>query len=311
MRGPASRIFVAAVALSLVSAVVRPASADAPNAAAAADSLFREGRTAAARGDWDSAAKRFAESQRLSPAPGTLLNLALAEEHLGRALAAWEHARALLDQLPPADDRRAIAQALFERLDKRVPRLTLDGELPVGARVELDGLGLEASSLGVALPVDVGRHSVRVVAPSRRDRSFERTLTEGERATVSVTVGDPLPAPSPPGTPPREAPHERRGFPRAIGYVALAASGAALAGTAVTGLLAVQRNRDVEAHCDDTGCDATGVDAARSGRTFATAATVLGVVTGAALATGITILVLVPKDRGSEAAAFVGVTHRF
>lgn len=289
------------------------APAHAQSAAAAADSLFREGRAAAQRGEWEAAAKRFAESERLSPAAGTRLNLALAEEHLGRLVAAWEHARALLDQLPPSDERRAIAQALFDRLDPRVPRLTLEGQLPDGARVELDGLVLEASSLGVALPVEVGAHRVRVRASGRRDRALERSVAEGERATLAVAVGEPngvAPPAASPSPPHDERSPSRSGFPRVLGFVALGVSGAALAGTAVTGVLAIQKKHDVDARCDASGCDQSGLDAARSGHTLATAATILGVVTGATLAAGVTILVVVRPERSAR-EAFVGLERSF
>jgi hypothetical protein len=79
----AHRSILVRVMLGL-SFVTRAASAD----SAAAEALFREGRDAAKHGDLETACADFAESQRLDPAPGTLLNLAECEEKLGRVASA-------------------------------------------------------------------------------------------------------------------------------------------------------------------------------------------------------------------------------
>src|SRR4051812_5694810 len=68
--------------------------ADVPNRAAA-DALFEQGKRLLASGETDTACAALAESQRLAPRPGTLLNLALCHEAQGRtATAAGEFRRA-------------------------------------------------------------------------------------------------------------------------------------------------------------------------------------------------------------------------
>src|SRR5262245_59061569 len=66
-----------------------PASARAENVSA--EALFRAGRAATARGDHAAACTHYRESYRLEQAPGTLLNLALCEETLGKLASAWQH----------------------------------------------------------------------------------------------------------------------------------------------------------------------------------------------------------------------------
>ena len=295
-------LFVAAMALTSL------ASAEPPNPAVTADALFREGRAAASRGDVAAAAKLFAESERLSPAPGTRLNLALAEERLGKLLPAWEHARSALDKLEPADERHRIAAELFARLDARVPRIKLVGELPPSARIELDGLALDGASLRVALPVAVGEHRVRVSKDGHADAQFRRTVAEGERADVLVAVGAPLPlAAKGAGTAPPVAP-SRSAWPRTAAWIGVAVGGAALAASAVTGALALSRKGDVAAGCDDTGCDAAGLDAARSGKTLALTSTVAGITGAAFVAAGVTSLLVVPSPGApSRGESFVGL----
>src|SRR5450755_3617279 len=70
---------------------------------AAAEALFRDGRAAAQRGDWETACPKLRESQRLDPAAGTLLNLADCEEHRGKVATAWQLFRQVVDSLPAND----------------------------------------------------------------------------------------------------------------------------------------------------------------------------------------------------------------
>jgi len=81
-----------------------------------AERLFREGRDAMKAGDPATACARFAASQSLDPAPGTLLNLALCEEKLGQLSLALRHAKEAEKLLPADDDRLPIARALIARV---------------------------------------------------------------------------------------------------------------------------------------------------------------------------------------------------
>src|SRR4051812_28534695 len=65
-----------------------------------AEALFAAGREAAQRGDYRQACDKFAESQRLDPAPGTLINLGDCNEHLGLLASAWRYYREAADRLP-------------------------------------------------------------------------------------------------------------------------------------------------------------------------------------------------------------------
>ncbi len=114
----AQRIGVAFAALVVACAASARADGDPPPPA---EALFREGREAMKRGDYAVACPKFEESQKLDPANGTLLNLALCEEALGHP----ERARELLRDVLAASDldeqRRAIAAehaAALERTTK-------------------------------------------------------------------------------------------------------------------------------------------------------------------------------------------------
>ena len=249
---------------------------------ATADALFREGRAALARGDFAQAVAKLAESQRLEPATGTLINLAGAEEKLGKLSAAWEHARTALDQLPPGDNRRPPAQELFERLDGEIPRLTLvaSSPLPPNAQVERDGLALGPASLGTALPADPGRHRIVVRVPGRADATYDVDLAMSASRTIALDVG------------PRALAREPRSTTtNTVGWIAIGAGVVGLGVGVVAGALALDRKHTVSTDCSGGFCGQDGLDAQKDGRTYATVSTV-SFIAGLVLVAGGTVLVL-------------------
>src|SRR5262249_15269540 len=139
----------------------------------------------------------FAESQRIDPSNGTLLNLLLCEEKLGKIASAWTHSRELVDSLPLKDDRRPIAERRLATLSARVPKLTvrLSPDAPPGAKVLLDGVELGASSLGIPIPVDPGVHRLTVSADGRVDRTSQISIQEATEQEWLGESGPPAPAP--------------------------------------------------------------------------------------------------------------------
>src|SRR5687767_5825288 len=61
--------------------------------AAAAESLFNEGKKLSTQGKWQEACLKFEESQRVDPGIGTLFQLANCHEKVGRTATAWAEFR--------------------------------------------------------------------------------------------------------------------------------------------------------------------------------------------------------------------------
>jgi hypothetical protein len=157
-------------ALALSSAAAR-GETDAEKAAR----LFKEGRKAMTAKDPASACPKFSESHRLAPAPGTLLNLALCEEALGKLASALEDMKKVLDLLPLEDERAKFARERAAAIEPTVPRVdvTLVAGAPPETSIDRDGRGAaEVRKLPRPLLVDAGDHLFVVTAPGRAPRRY-------------------------------------------------------------------------------------------------------------------------------------------
>jgi len=320
MRRPISPRLVLA-SLSLALALLATSAAGQPRDRAAADALFQAARAEFDRGDFASACEKFAESHRLDPAPGTLLNLALCHEKTGRIASAWEGFRQVADMLH--DERVDFARTRSSSLESRLPWLTLHlpNEATDGVRVFRDGIELGSASLGIPLPVDPGTHTLVVEAPGRLRSTRTISMREAQRQDVTLDLGPDQPVSTP--APPRRPKPASESPPSNDHTWTWVAGGIGVAGVATslaTGALAVSSKRTLEAHCVDRRCDDQGLDAANAGRTYATISTVSGAVGVLGLGVG-TYLLLSPRteQRPStqiEATAmpgggFLGMKGRF
>jgi hypothetical protein len=295
----------AAVVAALACTAPARAAGDTPPAdaeASAATALFRQAREDAKRGDWADACPRFAESLRLAPSSGTMLNLADCEEHLGRLSDALAHYQRALEGLPPSDDRIAFARARIGKLSPRVPRVRLRprGEI---AGVDLDGVKLGPVAFGVLLPVNPGKHVAVVHAAGRADRSVAFEIAEGMSQDVELAPGDasnePDARPPPPARPldpvPPPTASASSPAPSSLKKLAWPAFGVAAAGIAlgaVTGIFALDRASAVRSRCPDRTCTSSAdVDYASTGSTYATVSTIGFVVGAAFAAVGVACLV--------------------
>jgi hypothetical protein len=261
--------------------------------AAAAEQLFVAARAAMEKGDFKTACERFAESQRLDPAAGTLINLADCLDRQGKIASAWQRWKEALDMLRPDDERRAAVSQRAQSIEARVPKLELrlSTNAPAGTTAERDGVALGSASFGISLPIDPGPHRIVAKAPGRAPREYTLTVKEGESSTLDVEPGEVLAGETPttvlpaPASPAPAPPVRDEGTPakRTWGFVGLGVGAAGLLVGGVAGVLAISKKNEMEDACHRVGdellCTRAGVDAAESGNTFATVANV-GVAVG-------------------------------
>ena len=282
---------------------------------AAGEALYRAAKESAKKGDWEKACAQFAESQRLDPAPGTLVNLADCEEHRGLVTSAWTHFTEVESQFKAGDARAAYAHEHAAALERRIPRVTirLQAGAPASARVFRDEEELKAASLGVPLPVDPGKHVVVVKVGSAEAR-FPFTAVESQNAEVAATgpaestiapkpdpaAGKPL-EPGPPG----DRPPATGGDNRTLGWMLVGAGGLGIAVGGVTGALALSNAGKVKDACgpDYATCDRASVDNASTGKTMATVSTVAFIAGGAFVGAGLYFVISAPAKTSASAPA--------
>lgn len=294
------RSLVIALVTAVLPLVAGPARA-AGDGAAPAGALFRQGREDAARGDYEHACPRFAESLRLAPAVGTMLNLADCEERRGRLADALEHFQHGLESLAPSDDRLAFVRERIAKLVPRVPRVRIRAS-GSPTSVELDGVVLGEAARGVAIPVNPGERTIVVRAKGRADRSYSVLVAEG--ATVDVDVAPGAPAPSLAGASPDRPAAPSQHSSRALAWTSLAVGGAGLALSAVTGIAALHLAGTVRDHCPNHTCtDPNDLDTAKSGKTYVAISTI-GLAVGVA-GVGVAGVLFLTEDRGRRTSTVV------
>jgi hypothetical protein len=276
-------------------AAAQPAPPTTDARASDAERLFREGRTAMEAGDLAHACPKFGESEKLDPAPGTLLSLADCEERARSFVKAREHYQLAASGFPKKDPRRAFATGRAQALEKRVAHVTLRlaADAPPDASVRLGEAVVLRSDLGTSTAIDPGDVQVKVSAAGRKDNAFIVTFAEGETKDVQCDLGAleaARPADAPLTTGPSAAPGDDRlstssADPRrTVSYVLLGVGAASLIVGGVSGVLAAGKASTVKDHCDaSSACDQEGVDAASSGRFLAPLSTVT-LIAGAVLA---------------------------
>jgi tetratricopeptide (TPR) repeat protein len=295
------------LALLLVCAPVRAQPSDADQRQAQA--LFDQGRILMDQGRFGEACPLFAESQKLDPGGGTLLNLAFCHEKQGRVATAYvEYSSALSLALRDGRaDRKQIADERLRALEGKLPRARIQlphNVAPEALTLELDGTTLQSRGLVTPLPVDAGVHTLVVRSPGFQSRQLRFEAFEGSDTQVAIADLEREHVSNAPTADRGEAPHYARRLSTAswiAGGIGVAAIGAAV----VTGVLALQANGSADGAIAQADCspdrgfcrDRGLLDDARAdrdrARTFAWVNTGTLVVGVAALA----IAVLLPRHR--------------
>ncbi len=303
------------LALLLACALGSPAAAQ--SSAAAAEALFEKGLSAMQAGRFDEACPALAESYRLDPRPGGLFTLAECENKAGRVATAAAHYQDYLRLVEKLSAQQRGAQKAREKvsreqlaaLEPRVPKLTISVAegTPEDAKIFLGKLELGRPSLGTALPIDPGKHLVRLELSGRAPSELELTLAEGETKSVELSLAQPTSeeaAPPARSVPTSEAPPSGDGS-SGLTPLALVVGGVGVAGLVVggvTGALVFAQKSTVDENCVGNVCNQEGLDATETASTFGLVSTVGFVAGGALVATGVVLLLVDGSSDTQEAA---------
>jgi hypothetical protein len=299
---------IVAFAVSAALVTVGPARAQDGNPAVA-EALFREGQRLMKENAVPEACAKFAESMKLDPTTGTLLNLGLCHEKQGKLALAWSEMNQAALQSARANnkDRETFARDKVAELEKRLPHARIVIAKSVGVTdLTVDGQPLGSAAWSIPLPVDPGEH-VFVFSGGERRRIMTVAFAEGATQEVALTSLDDGAAatrgPNDGGSsggvtsPPAEDPTS--GTRRTIGFIVAGVGIAGLAVGTVFGIKALGSKSDVDAGCVEARCTQAGLDAADDARSAATLSTIgLGVgIVG--LAVGTYLVLTSPRAKSS------------
>ncbi|NLE85149.1 MAG: hypothetical protein GX607_02005 [Myxococcales bacterium] len=283
---------------------------------AAARNLALQGVQLAEQGSCEEAIPLFMRAEALFHAPTILASLGECQVRLGRLVEGTETLRRVVREKLPPDapdaffDAQRRARALLEEHEPRIAQLTIDVEpAGVGPRLHIDGSPVSAAFIGAPRPTDPGAHLVEVFAEGHQATRAEIHLAEGARETLRLTLS-PLPNSTPPPSdlPERSAPSTQR----FLGYVSVGLGGALLTAGAITGVLALGKEKDLQQRCPGGRCPPGERETLDEAHTLATTAS-FATIGGAAF--GLTGLVLLltaaaedPEASGAQPSHAGGAT---
>ncbi len=294
-----ARRFAFSIAIASASIHAREARADEPDAVLA-EALFREGRALLEAGDAARACAKLADSHRLAPRLGTLMNLAACHETDGKTATAWAEfleAARLAKTKATADAKalEATARARASELEKRLAHVRLEPVDDASDLVlRLDGREVPRAAWRSDFPIDPGRHVLDASRPGfvTATRAIE---VGSEPATTTVSIA-PLVRADAPAAPrdaviARVAPTTPTGSgPPAVFWAAAGVAVAAAGVGALFGVRAASAKDDRDALCTSGACPPAGLTRQDDAFRDATVSTVAFVVCGFAAAAAITAL---------------------
>lgn len=249
-----------------------------------AEALFRDAKKLAADGRTREACEKFAESQRLDPSLGTLLNLAVCHEKEGKTASAWAEYATAAAQAARAgqSEREQFAREQGRALEARLSKMVITAdEVPPGLEVRLNGEVLRAAVLGSPIPVDPGTYALEASAPGKKRWSQRVQIPAGPSSTapriprLEDEAAAVAPVAPPAAEPPKAAPEPRkspgprvRGAAdeeapgsdrRTLGWISMGVSGVGVVVGAAYGFRTLSKKSAGDEHCKGRLCDAEGL----------------------------------------------------
>ncbi len=275
---------------------------------ALAEQLFRTGQELMSQNRFAEACPKLAESQRLDPGTGTLLNLGVCHEKEGKLASAWSEYNdaATFARRDQRADRVQFAEQHIALLEPKLSRLTVqlakDADAP-GLEIRLDGEVLGQAALGIAAPMDPGSHTLSASATGKLAWQAKIEIAAGpaEKTVLIPTLAN-APAGSAPGA--ANAPSAKgSGKAQRVGAYALGGLGVVSLGVgSIFGLRALSKNKESnEQGCVGNMCPRDAAATRRLAKDAGNVSTVMFIVGGVALAGGVTLYLTAPRAQADEA----------
>jgi hypothetical protein len=285
-----------------------PASTD---TRALAETLFFTARGLIEAGRFTEACAKLTESYRLDAAAGTLLNLAVCNEKIGKIASAWGEFRDSISEARRQNrpDREQLATERVKALEPELPFLIIKVPTEVraisGLEITRNGIPLQSAAWDTDLPVDPGRVEVIESAPGYKPKTLFVNVAHKQHATLNAEALELAPIVRPP--PPFWS------TKREVG-VAVFAAGLVAAGVGTYfGVQAINDKKNSDSLCkpDPAGgsprCGQDGADAMNKAVTEAWVSDIAIGVGAAAAIVGVYLFATgAPKESPGEAPGTIG-----
>jgi hypothetical protein len=297
--------------LVVVPAIAEPTAAD----RALAQSLFDEGKKLMGEDKYAEACPKLAESQRLDPGLGTLLNLAVCHQKEGKTATAWAdfNDAAVQAKKDGRPDREAFAREQIAALDPKLSRLTVT-VVPAtsslaGIEVTLDGAKIGKGAWGSSVPVDPGKHTIQASAPGKTAWSGSVDVgPDGDKKAIEIpALADSAVVTT--TTPEAPAADTSSGSSRkTIGLVVAGVGVVSLGVGAVFGLRASSKWSERNENCPAGQCNEKAVEAFNDTKSAATIANITIAVGVVAVAAGAVVFLTAPSSSEKKTSIKVAPT---
>ncbi|MEO6600224.1 MAG: PEGA domain-containing protein [Polyangiaceae bacterium] len=141
-------------------------------------------------GNYTAALEQFRDVGQVRMTAQVRFHIATCEERLGRlvtALGGYQLAFADADSV--GEDFKSEVDSAVTRLQASIPKLVIQrGTGAEAAEIQLDGVALGASSVGVAVPLDPGPHAVTAKAPGFLSFNQTVSIAENEEKKVEIVL---------------------------------------------------------------------------------------------------------------------------
>ena len=264
-----------------------------------------------ANGQFGEACPKFAESQKLDPGAGTLLNLALCYEKNEQLASAW----ATYNEAAADADRSGRPEWVKRGKEKAAGLAPTLSTLTVnvakahridGLEVTRDGQPLSSAEWGVKIPIDGGEHTIEAHAPGH-DAWTTHVSVPNKNGSLGVTVPllvkSAIVKPDPPRV--EDPKHPLKGSTqRTIGVVLGAAGviGLGLGGGFALNAMSKHSTAKKDCNADESRCGPEGLDSYDAANQSADIATVAFIAGGALLVGGIVLYLTAPRGTVTPAA---------
>lgn len=236
---------------------------------ATARNLAAEGSSALDAGDFATAEDRFHRADALVHAPTLVLDHAKALMGLHKYVEAQERLELVIREGVPDNAPRVWKKALkdarelLEEVKLKTAWVIINIPGVANPTVTIDGVAVPSAALGVRRIANPGTHDIEATAPGFLKKQLTLSLDQGAEQEVALTLErDPA---SVHGTAATQRKRVERGNAtkedrptnssrRTLGYAALAVGGVGLAAGAITGILFLNKQSELQSKCPNGDC---------------------------------------------------------